>query len=271
MDKPSQSPLLEVRELKKTYVRGGWSTGAKIRVRALDSVSLTLKAGASIAFVGESGCGKSTLAMCVCRLIEPDSGNVFIDGVDLLSLSGSRLRRLRSAVQLIFQDAATAFNPSFTAAEVVLEPMVIEGLESRGRRAERTVQLLKSVGLSADSATRLPMQFSGGQRQRLAIARALAANARVLILDESLSALDMSIQAEIAGLLLKLQAERGLALIYISHDIELAGHLADEIAVMSGGRIVEQGTSVQLLQRPQHPETISLVEAMLPFAGPRLV
>ena len=205
--------------------------------------------------------------MCICRLVEPDSGKVLLNNTDTLSLSGSDLRRQRSKVQLIFQDSATAFNPSFTAAQAVMEPMVISG-ELRGRqRTERAIQLMRSVGLSPESASRSPMQFSGGQRQRLAIARALAANAEVLILDESLSGLDMSIQAEIAELLLKTQQERNLGLIYISHDIELAAHLADEIAVMSAGAIVEQGPSVQILKGPQHPQTISLVEAMLPFAS----
>jgi peptide/nickel transport system ATP-binding protein len=268
MDNPAENPLLEVKDLNKTYVRGRTSSGARIQVTVLDSVNFTLRSKASIAFVGESGSGKSTLGMCICRLIEPDSGSVIIQGIDLLKRSSSALRGLQSSVQLIFQDSATAFNPTFTAAQVVVEAIVIHRTASRREQVDRAIHLMESVGLTADSASRSPMQFSGGQRQRLAIARALAGNAKIIILDESLSGLDMSTQAEIAELLLKAQTESALALIYISHDIELAGHLAGEIAVMSKGRIVEQGSSAQLLQRPQHPQTVSLVEAMLPFSSP---
>ena len=258
-------PLLQVKDLSKTYVRGRWPSRARVHVKALDSVSFTLEARSSIAFVGESGSGKSTLAMCISRLLEADSGKVLVNGTDLLSLSGTRLREMRSKVQLVFQDAATAFNPSFTAGQVVSEPMVIQKIGTRAEQRGRAIDLMERVGLPADSASRSPMQFSGGQRQRLAIARALAADAEIIILDEALSGLDMSVQAEIANLLLEVQAERSLAFIYISHDLELAGYLADEIAVMSEGRIVERGLSSKLLHRPEHPQTQALVDAMLSF------
>ena len=258
-------PLLQVTDLSKSYVRGRWRFGSKVYIKALDSVSFTLEAGSSIAFVGESGCGKSTLAMCVSRLLEADSGKVLVSGTDLLSLSGARLREVHSKVQLVFQDAATSFNPTFTAGQVVCEPMVIRAVSSRAEQQERAIDLMERVGLPVDSMSRSPMQFSGGQRQRLAIARALAAHAEVIILDEALSGLDMSVQAEIADLLLTVQAERGLAIIYISHDMELAGYLADEIAVMSEGRIIERGPSSKLLQRPEHPQTQALINAMLSF------
>jgi peptide/nickel transport system ATP-binding protein len=258
-------PLLQVTGLSKTYVRGRWPSRSKIHIKALDSVSFTLKPKTSIAFVGESGSGKSTLAMCISRLSDADSGNVLVNGTDLLSLSGARLREVRSKVHLVFQDAATSFNPTFTAGQVVCEPMVIRGITSRAEQRERAIDLMECVGLPADSVSRSPMQFSGGQRQRLAIARAVAADAEVIILDEALSGLDMSVQADIANLLLTVQAERSLSFIYISHDMELAGYLAEEIAVMSEGRIVERGPSSKLLQRPEHPQTQALLNAMLSF------
>jgi ABC-type glutathione transport system ATPase component len=264
-DHLAAQPLLQVTGLGKTYVRGRWPFHSKVHIKALDSVSFTLESKASIAFVGESGSGKSTLAMCITRLLDVDSGKVLIHGADLLSLSGARLREVRSKVHMVFQDAATSFNPSFSAGQVVCEPMVIQAIGSRAERQERAIDLIERVGLPADSVSRSPMQFSGGQRQRLAIARALAANAEVIILDEALSGLDMSVQADIANLLLTVQAERGLAFIYISHDMELAGYLADEIAVMSEGRIVERGISSKLLQRPEHPQTQALLSAMLSF------
>jgi peptide/nickel transport system ATP-binding protein len=259
------NPLLQVADLSKTYVRGRWPSRSKIHVKALESISFTLEAGSSIAFVGESGSGKSTLAMCISRLLDADSGKVLINGTDLLSLSGTRLREVRSKVQLVFQDAATSFNPTFTAGQVICEPMVIQAIGSRAEQQERAIGLMERVGLPPDSVSRSPMQFSGGQRQRLAIARALAADAEVIILDEALSGLDMSVQAEIANLLLTVQAERSLALIYISHDMELAGYLADEIAVMSEGRIIERGISSKLLLHAEHPQTQALINAMLSF------
>jgi peptide/nickel transport system ATP-binding protein len=261
----ADKPLLQVTDLSKTYVRSRWPFGAKVHVKALDSVSFTLEAGSSIAFVGESGSGKSTLGMCISRLLEADSGKVLMNGTDLFSLSGTSLREVRSKLQLVFQDAATSFNPTFTAGQVICEPMVIRAIGSRAEQQQRAVDLMERVGLPVDSISRSPMQFSGGQRQRLAIARALAADAEVIILDEALSGLDMSVQADIANLLLTVQAERRLALIYISHDMELAGYLADEIAVMSEGRIVERGLSSRLLQRPEHPQTQALINAMLSF------
>ncbi|MCU1309107.1 MAG: oppF [Candidatus Angelobacter sp.] len=261
----ADKPLLQVTDLSKTYVRSRWPFGAKVHVKALDSVSFTLEAGSSIAFVGESGSGKSTLGMCISRLLEADSGKVLMNGTDLFSLSGTSLREVRSKLQLVFQDAATSFNPTFTAGQVICEPMVIRAIGSRAEQQQRAIDLMERVGLPVDSISRSPMQFSGGQRQRLAIARALAADAEVIILDEALSGLDMSVQADIANLLLTVQAERRLALIYISHDMELAGYLADEIAVMSEGRIVERGLSSRLLQRPEHPQTQALINAMLSF------
>jgi ABC-type glutathione transport system ATPase component len=253
-----------VKDVSKSYVRKRWP-GVKIYIKALDSVSFSLKENSSIAFVGESGSGKTTLGMCVSRLIEPDSGKIILNGVDLLSLSGDALRQARSKIQMVFQDAATAFNPGFTAEEVITEPMVIQSRLSRTESKERAAHLMELVGLSPDSLHRSPMQFSGGQRQRLAIARALAADAHVLILDEALSGLDMSVQAEIVNLLIRIKSEKNLTYIFISHDIELARYLADEIAVMEAGRIVEMGRSTTLLTSAKHPRTQALVGATLTY------
>lgn len=256
--------LLEAKDLSKNYVRKRWG-GVKVHVAALDSVSFSLKENSTLAFVGESGSGKTTLGMCICRLIEPDSGRIFFNGTDLLSLSGAGLRGLRSKFQMVFQDAATAFNPAFTAEEVISEPMLIQQKMNKLARQERATDLMELVGLSADWLRRSPMQFSGGQRQRLAIARALAADAQIIIFDEALSGLDMSVQAEIANLLMSIKRQKNLAFIFISHDIELAGHMADTIAVMDAGRIVETAPSATLRTSPQHPRTQALLSAMLSY------
>ncbi len=255
--------MLEVIGLSKTYTRRR-STHAADSIKALNSVSFSLNAGSSIALVGESGSGKSTLAACLCRLVEPDSGQILLGRVDLLQLAGARLRRERKRIHMVFQDSATAFNPSLTAAQVICEPMLISRETSTTAQAEQAVQLVERVGLAADSLRRSPMEFSGGQRQRLAIARALAANAEIIIFDESLSGLDMSVQADVAELLLSMQTELNLTYIFVSHDIELAACLADEIAVMSAGRIVEKAPSTQILKSPGHAQTQALVSAVLP-------
>jgi ABC-type glutathione transport system ATPase component len=254
-----------VKNLSKVYP--GRDRTRSAPVRALDSVSFDLFSGSSIAFVGESGSGKSTLAMCVSRLTEPDSGQVMLGGTDLLRLSGAPLRKARTRIQMVFQDSATAFNPTFTAAQVVCEPMVIQGNVSSNSHAERALQLMERVGLSPDSLVRSPLQFSGGQRQRLAIARALAADPEIIIFDESLSGLDMSVQADIATLLLSVQRERDLSYIFISHDLELAACLAGEIAVMSAGRIVERAPSQKILMSPKHLQSRALVSAIIPLEG----
>jgi peptide/nickel transport system ATP-binding protein len=259
-------PLLAVKNLSKVYAASGRSQS--VPIHALDSINFELRCGSSIAFVGGSGSGKSTLAMCISRLIEPDSGQVMLSGTDLLQLSGATLRRERARIHMVFQDSATAFNPTLTAAQVICEPMVVQGNSSTVDQAGRVCELVELVGLPADSLSKSPLQFSGGQRQRLAIARALAANAEIIIFDESLSGLDMSVQADIASLLLSLQAQRDLSFIFISHDLELAACLADEIAVMSSGRIVELASSQKILKSPYHAESRALVDAILPLEAP---
>jgi peptide/nickel transport system ATP-binding protein len=266
IESPVDKPLLEVKDLCKSYFRRRWMRGPSLPFKAVDSVSFSLRAGTSIAFVGESGSGKSTLAMCICRLVEPEAGQLLLGGIDLLQLSGRLLRDSRRRVHLVFQDPLTAFNPSFTAEQIITEPMVLQGT-SISSREEAALRLIERVGLPPDSLHRSPMQFSGGQRQRLAIARALAADAELIIFDESLSGLDMSVQADIADLLLSVQQERNLAYIFVSHDIELAAFLADEIAVMNAGRIVELNTSSSILESAVHPHSQALVNAMLQFEG----
>jgi ABC-type oligopeptide transport system ATPase subunit len=230
-------------------------------------VDLTIYPGATYALVGESGSGKSTLGRCLALLEEPSSGEIWFEGKSLLALSGREMTSVRTQIQLIFQDPATALNPRLCAAEIVEEPLRIQRRGTRDEQRERALTLMEQVGLSRRSATRSPLEFSGGQRQRLAIARALTLEPKLLILDEALSGLDLSIQAQIVNLLLELQDSRWLAYLYISHDLSLVAHLADEVAVMHQGKIVERGKPAELFGRPKHPHTCALLAAM-PVAAP---
>lgn len=244
---PSE-PLLRVTGLSKTLA------GRPI----LHDVCFMLDRARTLAITGASGSGKTTLARCLARFELPDSGEIFLDGHDLRSLP-------RSAVQLILQQPAASLNPRFTAAEIVAEPLVIQNcgtLRDRGQVIEaRVLAAMESVGLDPAAASRRAMAFSGGERQRLAIARALAVEPKLLILDESLASLDLSIQAQIVNLLLELQERRGLAYILISHDLAAVARIADEIAVMESGAIVEHAATAELLARPRHPAARALVEA----------
>lgn len=253
--------LLEVRQLSKTYPLKRGIFGTEHRVGALDSTSLEVQAGRTLALVGESGSGKSTLARCIVRLEEPDSGEVLFEGRDVLRVPEGELRGIRRKMQLIFQDPASALNPRFAAWEVVAEPLAIEGKVPRKEQRQRALALLAQTGLPTDAAERRPAEFSGGQRQRLAIARALSLEPRLLILDEALSALDLPVQAQIVNLLLDLQEARNLTYLFISHDLALAGYLADEIAVIRAGRIIEKGGAAEILDHPQHPHTRALLAA----------
>ena len=238
--------LLRASGLSKRYLRRGGSEGAR-EVQALDGVDLELAAGATLALVGESGSGKSTLARCLAGLEEPDRGEIVLEG--------------RS--QLIFQDSATALNPRLRAVEIVEEPLVVQRRGSGPERRRRALELFERVGLAAGFATRRPLELSGGQRQRLAIARALAVEPRLLILDEALAGLDVSSQAQILSLLLELQAAHALAYLLISHDLGLVAAVADEVAVLHEGRIVERGPAAAVLAAPQHAKTRALVAAIL--------
>src|SRR6267378_2699106 len=245
--------LLRVKGLCKQYVRGGlWRK--RVPVAAVSRVDFEIPRGQTLALVGESGSGKSTVARCVTRLERPDSGQILIQGTDIAQLSSRDLFPFRSGIQMVFQDAVTSMNPRFSALEVIDEPLLIraqgalggqrmEGGRNRQSRRDLARDLMVEVGLSPDWMNRSILHFSGGQRQRLALARALALRPQLLVLDEALSGLDLSTQAQIANLLLDLQAAHALTYLFISHDLTLVARLADAIAVISAGRIVEQGTT----------------------------
>jgi peptide/nickel transport system ATP-binding protein len=234
------APLLEVRGLRKTYVR----RRADEPVEALRGVDLTLRAGAALALVGRSGSGKSTLARCIARLEEPSSGEVWFEGVNLAARHGRQLRPFREHLQLVLQDSAAALDPRLTAVEIVAEPLDVAGRGTRPERRRRALELMETVGVPPAWSTRRPLELSGGQRQRLALARALALQPKLLVLDEAFTGLDASVQAQVAVLLEDLRSRHGLTYLYVSHDLALMAALADEVAVLDAGRIVERGPAV---------------------------
>ena len=254
-------PLLEVEKLMKTYSRGRLA-GAREEVRALEGVSFSIFGGTTLAIVGESGSGKSTLAFCLACLERPTSGNIQFEGKDVLELGEKELRRIRRKIQLIFQDPASSFNPRWNVLEGLTEPLALQGNLSHEEMRSRAHALLEQVDLSSSMEEKLPSELSGGQRQRLAIARALSLEPKLLILDEALSALDCSVQAQIANLLVELQNSLGTTYLFITHDLAMAAHLADEIAVMSKGRIVEQGAPDRILKQPESGITRELLAAV---------
>jgi peptide/nickel transport system ATP-binding protein len=260
----AEAPLLAVRGLTKTYVRRRGGTV----VEALRGVDLTLDAGATLALVGQSGSGKSTLARCVARLEEASAGEVWFEGVDLLTLDAPRLRPFRARLQLVLQDSAAALDPRLSAAEIVSEPLDIAGRGSSRERRREAMDLMEAVGLPAAWSARRPRELSGGQRQRLVLARALALRPRLLILDEAFAGLDASVQAQIAVLLEHLRARHGLAYLYISHDLALVAALADEVAILFEGRIVERGAPRAVFADPRHDHTRALAAATLPSPAP---
>jgi peptide/nickel transport system ATP-binding protein len=256
------TPLLEVRNLSRTYRVGGSFLGRRARpLRAVIDVSFSVAPGETLALVGESGCGKSTLGRAVLRLEQPDAGQVLHRGTDLLALDRRALFERRRALQMIFQDPYGSLNPRLTVAEIIAEPLVIHRLGRRTEREQRVRELLDQVGLAQEMATRYPHEFSGGQRQRIGIARALALNPEFIVADEPVSALDVSVQAQIINLLVRLQRERGLAYLFISHDLNVVEYLADRVAIMYLGRIVESAPRAALFARPAHPYTRALIEA----------
>jgi ABC-type glutathione transport system ATPase component len=258
-------PFLRVCGLTKNYVRrsGIWRT--RISVGAVRDVDFEITAGNTLALVGSSGSGKSTVARCVTGLERADAGQIWVGGTDISRLGNRALRRFRSEIQMIFQDAVTSMNPRFAAAQIIEEPLLIQGRGGKEERRRRARELMSEVGLSPDSADRSVMEFSGGQRQRLAIARALALQPKLLVLDEALSGLDLSTEAQITNLLLELQAAHSLTYLFISHDLPLVARLADRIAVISAGRIVEQGPTPQVISSPNHPKTKALVGSATTF------
>jgi ABC-type glutathione transport system ATPase component len=267
--------LLEIRNLTKVFPRGESPFGGKSRgeVRAVDDVSLDIHAGETLGLVGESGSGKSTLGRLILRLIEPTAGTVTLQGRDLLSASRGEMRRLRRDLQIIFQDPFASLDPRFRVEEIIAEPLIIHrvhrihrGSQSSGRtKADlriRVAELLRAVGLDESAATRYPHEFSGGQRQRIGIARALALRPKFMVCDEPVSALDVSVGAQIVNLLAQLQRDFGLTYLFISHSMPVVRYLSTRIAVMYRGKIVEIGETEQITQRPAHAYTRSLLEAI---------
>mgnify|MGYP000850605313 CR=1 FL=1 len=275
MSGPADGPLLSVKDLR-TYLpaRHGAGRGKSSRdrngsgdaadvIRAVDGVSFTLDRGQTLGLVGESGCGKTTLARTILRLIPATSGQVHFDGRDVLALRGAALRAMRRDMQIIFQDPLGSLNPRLRVESIVGEALTVHGLvRSAAERRERVAELLRRVGLSPDALWRYPHEFSGGQRQRIGIARALALRPKLIICDEPVSALDVSIQSQILNLLNELQAEFGLSYLLIAHNLAVVRHASDRVAVMYKGRIVELAPTDELFDNPQHPYTRTLLAAV---------
>jgi len=262
--------LLKVQDLKKHYPISqgllGKTTGY---VKAVDGVSFDLHQGETLGLVGESGCGKTTTGRTILRLIEPTSGDVVFKGTSVTTLKQTKLRELRRHMQIIFQDPYSSLNPRLTVGGILSEPLKIHNLTSKSARQTRISELLKTVGLPTDAAQRYPHEFSGGQRQRIGIARALAVEPEFIIADEPVSALDVSIQAQIINLLQDLQAQLGLTFLFIAHDLSVVKHIAQRVAVMYLGRIVEIADRNSLYQNPQHPYTQALLSSV-PIPDPRI-
>jgi peptide/nickel transport system ATP-binding protein len=247
-------PLLDVRNLVKRFESGGGLLGGgKQIVRAVNDVSFSVQRGQALGLVGESGCGKSTVARTLLRLVEPDEGTILFDGIDMRSASAAALRRLRQRIQIVFQDPYASLNPRRTVRQTLAEPLRVHGL-ARGRAIDdKVARTIEEVGLPLSALDRYPHEFSGGQRQRIGIARALVLDPELIVADEPVSALDVSVQAQILQLLQRLQAERGLSFVFVSHDLGVVRHFCDSVCVMYLGRIIETGPTRRVLDAPRHP------------------
>jgi peptide/nickel transport system ATP-binding protein/oligopeptide transport system ATP-binding protein len=263
------SPLLEVSDLVKHYpVRSGVLRRTVGKVHSVDGVSFTIGAGETLGMVGESGCGKSTVARSVLRLVEPTGGSIRLNGQDITHLGKAELRAHRRSMQIIFQDPFASLNPRMTAGDIVGEPLVVHGLATGDKKRERVAELFDQVGLRADQMQNYPHQFSGGQRQRICIARALSLGPSLIVCDEPVSALDVSIQAQVINLLIDLQRKHDFSYLFIAHDLAVVAHISHRVAVMYLGRIVEIAEKTELFANPRHPYTQALL-ASVPVADPK--
>ncbi|ABX04544.1 ATP-binding cassette domain-containing protein [Herpetosiphon sp.] len=268
----SGQPLLKVEGVSKYFMRD------KSRFAAVEDVSVTLNAGETLGIVGESGSGKSTLSRCIIRLYDPEKGRIFFDGIDFTGLSNKALRLKRRDIQMIFQDPLASLNPMMTVHSAIEDPMLIHNVGTARERTKRVHELLELVGLDVGAANAFPFEFSGGQQQRIGIARALALNPKLLICDEAVSALDVSIQAQILRLLQDLQKQLGLAYLFISHNLAVVEHMSDQIAVMYHGKVVEYDTVEEIFRAPKQEYTRNLIDSVpkiprsdsLRFKRPRL-
>jgi oligopeptide/dipeptide ABC transporter ATP-binding protein len=266
---PETDPLLEVKNLKTYFpVRSGIFLTAQAQCKAVDDISLSLQAGETLGLVGESGCGKSTLGKTIARLIKPDAGSIRFEGTDISSLSRRRLKPLRKDIQMIFQDPADSLNSRQSIGNILEEPFIIHRIGNAKSRQKRVEELLDKVGLQANAVDRFPFEFSGGQRQRIGIARAIALNPKLIICDEPVSALDVSVQSQVLNLLMDLQKEMQLSYLFIAHDLAVVKHISDRIAIMYLGKIVEIGEADDIYHRPKHPYTRALISA-IPVPDPR--
>ena len=267
-------PLVRAREIGRTFTSGGGLAGGRRQLRAVDGVDLEILDGETLGIVGESGCGKSTLGRLLLALLAPSSGSVEFDGTDLASLSHAELRRLRRDMQIVFQDPYASLNPRMRVGNIIGEGIEIHGIASGQAKRRAVLEMMERVGLSADTYDRYPHEFSGGQRQRIGIARALVLRPKFIVADEPVSALDVSIQAQILNLLADLKAEMSLTFAFISHDLRVVEHVSDRVAVMYLGRIVELASAADIYASPRHPYTQALlasVPSLEPGDAPRPV
>jgi oligopeptide transport system ATP-binding protein len=259
----AETPLLEVKHLKKHFpIKGGVFSKTIGYVYAVDDINFTLEKGETLGLVGESGCGKSTTGRTILRLIEPTDGAIYFEGQDITNLDKSAMRALRREMQIIFQDPYASLNPRMTVGSIIGEPLEIHKIAKGAEKEERVASLLQKVGLRAEDMRKYPHEFSGGQRQRIGIARALALNPKLIVCDEPVSALDVSIQAQVINLLEDLQAEFGLSYLFIAHNLNVVEHISNRVAVMYLGQIVELASGEELYKNPQHPYTEALLSAV---------